>query len=98
MNLLQAALISAVTAGTILFSVFLFHVTTLLRARGYPGSLFDHLSIICYLPQATVAEKDLQRRDMLIRMKSRPRTSLLVSFAFFGAFCITLIWWPVSLR
>jgi len=98
MNLIQTILIAGGTGGIILFNILLLHVNRLLSARGYSTSLYDDLKVFGLLAQAIVAEKDLKQRDSLVQVRGRLKTSLVISLFLFGAFCVTLFWWPVSLR
>ena len=98
MNLIQIILISAATAGIVLFNVLLLHVNRLLSERGFSTSLYDDLRVFGSLAQAIAREEDSQQRNSLVQMRRKLKTSLAVSLALFVTFCVTLFWWPVSLK
>jgi len=94
----QIAMPVALPANLVLMNVYWYHAKRLLRARGYPSSLFiDHLSDLGYLALAIVAERDVHQRDLLIRLRRNLKASVFVFLALFGNLLLSCIVRPLHL-
>jgi hypothetical protein len=92
MNSIQVAFFAAFALTAILTNVYWYRAKVLLRARGFPSSFItDHLSDFRYLAQVIATEENSQQRELFVRLRSKIKTSLIVSLALFGGFSLSSI-------
>ena len=90
MNTFQIALIAAGTTGVILYNVFLMHANRMLSERGYQNSILEKVKVFSRLAEAIATEVISEQRLVLIELRRKLKTCLVVAIASFGVLGLTM--------